>query len=85
MGDVVSPTGAADMEIINELGCHYCLKKQPDASISMLSQELEGTQSYPIVVVEVASSHESLHILLSECAAWLNAHTDVQYVIAVKF
>lgn len=75
--------GSADQPVINELGCHSHFNKQPDGSICV-RRDLAGSQRYPVIVVEVASMHESLHLLFCEASTWLNSHTDVVYVIIVK-
>lgn len=70
--------------IVNELGCHSITRKEPDLQFMPSVVRFAALGGSPWLVVEVGSCHEDEHLLLLEAAAWLNTHTMVKYVIAVK-
>lgn len=57
--------------------------RKPTTSFS-LRQSINRNQRYPVVVMEMAGNHESLHRLLCKASVWLNEHTDVAYCFVVK-
>lgn len=80
---VVDSTGSATRLVRNFLAFHSLFEKEPDGSI-MIRPRWNGSQRMPVIVVEVASSHETYHLLMCEIAAWFASPLDVQYAIAAK-
>lgn len=78
---VLKPSTSANQPV--ELESNVKFEKSPDGSY-YLSRDYNKHQIYPVIVVEVAVNHKSLHRLFCEASAWLNARTDVVYCIAVK-
>ncbi len=65
----------------NYLGCSAEINKEPDASIRVLHAETKKVLPHPSLVVEVACSHETLHLAFCEAALWVNPESGVKYVI----
>lgn len=73
----------SDSRVQNMQGCHSWQNKQPDSQLK-IRPRFKGQRLFPAMVVEVASHHENLHMLLCEGAMWLNKRTDVNIVFLVK-
>jgi hypothetical protein len=75
--------GTTDALVQNKQGCHAWQAKQPDNQLWVDPRYFKG-RKFPILVFEVASQHEDLHMLLCEGSMWLNADTDVNMAFLVK-
>lgn len=83
-GSVIAGGSTRTLDLVNTIGCGSVINKEPDESFC-LGRPLTGkAASDPFLVLEVASRHESHHLLLCEAAMWLNEHSSAQYVLAVK-
>lgn len=72
------------LDLINVIGCGSLVNKEPDGSFRLGKPLLGRVAAQPFLVTEVASRHESHHVLLCEAALWLNEHSSVQYILAAK-
>lgn len=67
----------------NSKACHSVFEKEPDGAV-YLKTNCTGGQKSPVLVIEVASTHETMHILMCEMAAWFEAPLDVKYSFAAN-
>lgn len=70
--------------LINLLGCRSIFGKVPDAGFTIVPRN-SCIIEYPVLVSEIAVTHENLDILLYEGAAWLSERTPVQYFLGYYF
>ena len=67
--------------LVNKLGCHASFGKIPDWGIYY--KEMTG-HGLPLMVLEVAVSHESLNHLLLHASSYLNSYSVARYFIGIK-
>lgn len=70
--------------LINELGCHALIRKEPDLQYIPSVNIFGALGTSPWLITEIGAGHESEHLLFLEAASWLNKHTMVKYVLAIK-
>lgn len=83
LGRYVRFGGSSRTMICNSHGCHAVFEKEPDQSV-IIRRKFEGIQRYPLIVIEVASKHETMHMLMCQMASWLESPSDVRMAIAVN-
>lgn len=78
-------TGSSKIKgLVNVLGCGTEINKEPDFGFSLGPSFTPQYQRFPFLESEMASRHESLHLLMCEAGTWMNLHTEVRYVLVAK-
>lgn len=81
---VICRGDAKRIGLVNVVGYGTEINKEPDGSFSLGKNLTNQQVNDPFMTVEVASRHESHHVLFCEASAWLNEFSNVQYVLIVK-